>query len=246
MAPRAHALPAAEIEGAPIESRPAVTGCQVCRGKTGDDGALCRTCTVELDRDLCDIPDLWTELDITATCRDALAPTSDRPGGGDRMVWNERAVQAATELRLTLTTWGADIANAAEDASDPWRGCTTVPLLAEWVRRNLPALRHLPDAGKAFDEIMDSVRRARRAIDTPDNRTRFHVGPCPEVLTTGACDGAVWAFIPTSTDRDAALRCQSCGASWNTVQWLRVGKRMLTRIRQLRVEAAGRGESIPA
>lgn len=237
MSPRAHASTVVAVpKGEAIGTGRPVTGCQACRAPTGDDGGLCRACTHELDRDLCDIPDLWTELDITATCQDALAAATDRPGGGDRMVWNERAVQAANDLRATLTAWGAEIANTAEDARDPWRGAHTVPLLAEWVHRNMPTLRQLAKAGDAYDEIVDAVRRARRAIDTPDNRTRFHVGPCPEVLTTGACDGEVWAFIPTSTDRDAALRCQSCGASWNTVQWLKLGKRMLTRIRQLRLE----------
>lgn len=216
---------------------PNAAGCQRCGSPTGDDGGLCRTCTFKLSADLREVPTyLWAELQITITRQDKLMPTSDRPGGEKPMVWNENGSQVAWELQTTLNAWALDVSRLGQDERDLLADVAhhDVPELARWLVRNMHTLRMLGDAGQCFEEIVDAIRRGRRAIDRPENRTRFQVGPCPEQANEGACDGEVWAFIPTSEDKISFMRCQACGAEWDTTQWLRVGRRMLARIHQLR------------
>lgn len=216
---------------------PTVAGCLRCGSPTGDDGSLCRTCTFKLSADLREVPTyLWAELQITITRQDKLMPTSDRPGGEKPMVWNENASQVAWELQATLNAWCLDVSRLGEDERDLLAPIPQhdVPELARWLVRNMHTLRQHGEAGTCFEEIVDAIRRGRRAIDRPENRTRFQVGPCPETVEDGACDGEVWAFIPTSEDKISFMKCLGCGAEWDTTQWLRVGRRMLTRMHQLR------------
>lgn len=217
---------------------PNAAGCRRCGSPTGDDGGLCRTCTFKLEADLREVHAyLWDELQTTITRQDKLMPTSDRPSGGDRPLgWNEHASQVAWELEATINAWCLDVSRIGQDERDLLSGIPQhdVPELARWLVRNMHTLRQHPEAGTCFEEIVDAIRRGRRAIDRPENRTRFQVGPCPEQVEDGACDGEVWAYIPTSEDKISFMRCQSCGAEWDTTQWLRVGRRMIARMHQLR------------
>lgn len=213
-------------------------GCTHCGAPTGDAATLCRTCTFKLEADLREIPAyLWAELDTTITRQDKLLPTAERPSGGEKpLAWNEHAAQVRWELASTLNAWCLDVAGVAEDGRDRLADIPqhAVPELAEWLIRNMPTLRQHPEAGQAYEELTDAIRRARKCIDRPETRTRFKVGPCPEQADEGACDGEVWAYIPTTEDKVSHMRCLACDAHWDTTQWLRVGRRMLTRIHQLR------------
>ena len=213
-------------------------GCQRCGSPTGDGGGLCRTCTFKLEADLREVHTyLWTELQVTITRQDKLMPTSDRPSGAERPLgWNDHASGVAWDVQTTVNAWCLDVSRIGEDERDLLADIPQqdVPELARWLVRNMPTLRRHPEAGTAYEELVDAIRRARKAIDRPENRTRFQVGPCPEQADEGACDGEVWAFIPADEDKISFMRCQGCGAQWDTTQWLRVGRRMLARIHQLR------------
>jgi hypothetical protein len=221
-----------------VHDTPTTTdGCGVCGAPAGDDAYLCRTCTLKLGADLRDVPSLWQELDTTRTRQDKLVLNSGAPSGAERpLFFNEHAAQAAWDLHATLNAWCLDVSRLTEDDRDQLAVVDQhdVPGLSEWLTRNMRTLRQHDEAAAAYDEIIDTIRRARRAIDRPENRTRFEVGPCPEILPEGTCDGKVWAFIPVSEDKVSFMRCLECGHDWDTTQWLRVGRRILTRMSQLK------------
>lgn len=222
--------------------------CAQCTAPTGDDGLLCRTHTDELDRELGDVPELVGELEVTRTRQDRLTERYGAKAAEKPLEWSERAAEKASELWLTLSAWALDLSQRGEDERDRLAAVGTYDTaeVARWLARNMRELRQHPEAGTAFDEITDAIRQARRVVDRPAIATRFEVGPCPEIVAvdphddvagTAPCAGKVWAFIPAEPERAALLQCQACGESWNTTQWLRVGKRMLTRIAQLRAAA---------
>lgn len=223
--------------------------CAACTAPTGDDGLLCRSHTRELDQDLRDVGNLVEELDVTLTRQDRVAARYSAGRSAEKpLVWNEHAATKRSELWSTLGAWALDVSRIDEDERDRLADVGTYDIAgtAGWIARNLSTLRRHSDAGAAFDEITDAIRGARRAIDRPEVATRFYAGPCPEpieaeneygVVETAACDGEVWAFIPTEAEKLAFLRCRACDAKWDTTQWLRVGRRMRARIEQLRAVA---------
>ena len=219
------------------ESSPNPSGCGVCSAPTGDNEYLCRTHTFKLEADLRELPNLWTDLDVTRTRMDKLTLSSGSPSGAERpLYWNENAAAVAGDLQITVNAWALDVAHIAEDERDRLADIPqhNVPDLARWLVRNMHTLRRNPDAGMAHDELTDAIHQGWRIIDRPETKTRFEVGPCPEALPDGECGGKVWAFIPTNEDKVSYMRCLDCGADWDTTQWLRVGRRILTRIQQLK------------
>lgn len=205
--------------------------CQVCGSKTGDDGLLCRAHTARLTDELRGVPALLAELDVTISRTDRVTAGAGIGKSAERpLVWNEYAAERRTILLDTLEGWALDV------------HCLTHP---GYVAKAVAALRHDETAGDAYDELGDAARGARRAVDRPDDATRFYAGPCPETVETddamAPCPGEVWAFIPTEASTPASLRCRSCKARWGTEQWLRVGQRMLARMGQIR---AGRGAHV--
>lgn len=187
------------------------------------------------------IPGLASDLETTATRQDRLGVTSETRTTSEKpLVWNDRASIVAVDLNTTLNAWALDVARHHQDPRDPLQPVdhADTGAVAEWLARNIHTLTQLADAGQAHNEIVDAHHRALAAIDYPNIRTKFLVGPCPELLGDQhdePCPGEVWAFIPTSEHEPAWLRCQNedCGAGWNTTQWNRVGDRIQRRKRQL-------------
>ncbi|MPZ27528.1 MAG: hypothetical protein GEV12_14245 [Micromonosporaceae bacterium] len=105
---------------------------------------------------------------------------------------------------------------------------TTVAASMRWLAGQLGWLRYREYAGEAWRDLRDVTGWLHRAVDRPANRTRFPVGPCPEITAGGVpCAGQVTAVIPAREDRPALMECGTCGERWPTIQWARVGRRML-------------------
>ena len=183
-------------------------------------------------------PGLASDLETTITRQDKLAMNPGSATSAEKPLnWNDRASNVRWELCATLSVWALETSKRYEDTRDPvWAVGRDIARIAEWMLRNINTLRLLPDAGEAYAELNDAIRRAENATDRPANATRFVVGPCPELLEDEtACPGEVWAFIPISEDRPALMACQNdegCGQVWNTTQWMRVGERIRRRIQQ--------------
>lgn len=204
---------------------------------------ICRNCADTARRDLKTFPELWTELDTTRFRLSKTTAAQEGRSANQPLNWNEYAAQAATDLAAVCTAWAKDIHHAGDtDPCDPLPYSLTHPAhTACWLYRNFHALLRLEDIGDFADALTNATIRARRAIDLPALRTRFTVGPCPELLadidsdgkpTEVPCAGEVWAFIPADPDRHAWMRCTSCAAEWDTTQWLRAGERMLKLIEE--------------
>lgn len=105
--------------------------------------------------------------------------------------------------------------------------------MASWLVTNADWLIRQPDV-LALRDVMAGHRRIARALrDIPADRTRFPVGPCPELVDgdngNDCCTGIVYAHIPVELDKPACLRCKVCGATWER-GWARVGERILRRM----------------
>lgn len=205
--------------------------CTRCTAPAGDTYRLCGNCGDEIARDLAFVPALLAELEVTYAKQDKLTVTPGR-GGDEGLPWKGKAKTAAADLGHFLRVWAAALpVEPVEIPADPAE-------LARWLHSRVDWIRALEHAKTAHQDITGAVTRAIAVIDLPANRARFEVGPCPEQAEEGACDGTVWAYIATRSDDMSMLRCWTCGARWNTTQWLRVGRRILARARQLGHRAA--------
>lgn len=132
--------------------------------------------------------------------------TAREGGGGGRsdpraseapLPYAAHAAEVRDDLRLALRVWAAEI--------KPRRGAPPVPRddvagLADWLAEpaQIIALAMLSNAEDAFDELVDSVDRAVRAVDRP--RIKSFFGSC------GICAAELWAFA----DEDE-VTCEVCG-----------------------------------
>lgn len=143
-------------------------------------------------------------LEETITRQTAAAPRTD--GGGHRRKATEEtalpyavhASEVRDDLRLALRVWAAEIR--------PRRGVPPVPSrdvagVARWLAEpaQIIALAMLSSAEEAYDELVDAVDRAVKAVDRP--RFRSYFGAC------SVCSAELWSFA----DEDE-VTCDSCSA----------------------------------
>lgn len=202
-----------------------------CFTPTNDD-YLCSDCLRVFADDLGKIEWLWQELEVTRT-RQARTQIGDHVGGKSAetpIPWQESASRAADMLHNCVFTWAYRLDEVADEHIEPSRLLVTV----EWMIRNHRAVARLEQAGQIAKAFEGVVLHCLKVIDHPALKTSFEVGPCPEPADEGACEGAVYAYIPVDANRPAMLRCLECEAAWNTTQWLHTGKRMLKLIEEVK------------
>jgi len=106
--------------------------------------------------------------------------------------------------------------------------------MASWLGTHIDWLAHTEDVLALVDIMAGHRRQARALRDIPADRTKFPVGPCPEVVEgddgRSWCTGIVFAHIPVELDKPACLRCKGCGTTWER-GWARVGERILRRMK---------------
>lgn len=190
-------------------------GCGVCSAPTGDDGYLCRTHTDDLAQRLGPVPILVQDLEVTLTRQ---SRTTQQDGGRSTetpLPWNENASAKAFELNATLNAWALDTSRLAEDERDQLAHIphTNTALVAEWLIRNLHTLRLHAEAGQAYDEIVESVREAHRAIDRPADPTPF--GECGTQHVDVVCRTVLYGYLDRPT-----VSCPGCGVQHSTAERL--------------------------
>lgn len=205
--------------------------CAACTSPPGDGFVLCSRCGDRLAEDLQRVPDLIGDLHITLARWDEIHVKQGR-GGETGLPFRVAAADALHNLDSIIQFWVGLVAKK-RGIDEPPHGLVDQ---SQWLLRRLDWLRQLDTAGQAYSDLRSAVERGIRAIDRPTHRARFLVGPCPETVADGsACNGDVWAYVPTSESDPALLRCRNpqCIAfskPWTTDQWLRVGKRILRRM----------------
>lgn len=204
-------------------------------GRPVSEAFLCGACTAQLKATLDGIPALVDELDTTIT-RQAVTGEKGGPRAAEKpLPFNVQASEAAWVLRNTLGGW-ARVLDAEMPVAGPGRGLEaisspsgstrqgseiTTAEIARYLSSRIEQLRHHPAAGEAFDEIRTAVASAQRAIDHPQIRHTFHVGPCPD------CDGQLRAYLPADRDQSPYMTCD--GETRHTFaahQWARAGQRI--------------------
>jgi len=185
-----------------------------------DQGIICGRCADRLTSWLKAIPE-WH-----ATAEDSLSAhlhhglyVTGTPDRGLR--YNPRLLESLTLTRLILGGWCRIV---CEEHGLPIRPADEVPELAAFLARydTTRWLRHQWFVTEIIDEVRALRSRLRSVTDLSRDKSRFPVGACPE-----ECDGVVWAYIPRTDDEPAVLGCDQCGQAWASMQWLRVGKRIL-------------------
>lgn len=194
------------------------TTCLVCRAELTDGTALCVGDADIIVRDLGDVPDLLEDLAVTRSRKHRTAPVSPRRGNRDASLpWHENASAAERRLRsLLIDEAGVPDAVAA----------------AELLRAKVELIRSDPRAGEFAAALRRAVSEARTAIDTPTIRTRFRVGPCPEVAHDQPCWGTVRAHI-AADEGDSVMACPTCGSEWPKTMWLHVAPKIRARAAEL-------------
>lgn len=77
-------------------------------------------------------------------------------------------------------------------------------------------------AGNYVAVLTELRALARRLIDLP-RAPRVPVASCPE----HGCDGVLWSAIREEHDpRPSMVQCNTCGAEWDSTQWMRLGMRI--------------------
>lgn len=181
---------------------------------------ICVVCQSKLTRDLAELPAVIEDLEITLTRQAVLGRLA---GGEQPLAFDPRASEVAWVLKNTLVRCARDI----HDDAETWPADTSTAIAIWLFARRYRLLDHLA-AEEACGEIGFIVREARYIIDRSDNRTTFHVGPCPEFDEYGVqCPGEIRAYIPTEEDKPARIQCEACGMSWGTHLWMLAGRRIL-------------------
>lgn len=195
--------------------------CPACAAPQGA-GLLCNKCCDHLEHDLAAVGDLVHDLEATLA-RQARISTGGRGGLASEMdPWQQAASITLGTLTNTLTTWARDVCDTNWHAA---AGAHPAHAAASYLLLSITAIRRHPAADKLTDEIGYAVSVARNQVDR--TARRFPVGPCPE----DGCDGQVWAYLPVEDTRPSRMECRANeDHAWTTVQWLRVGKRMLDKI----------------
>lgn len=99
-------------------------------------------------------------------------------------------------------------------------------VLCAWLARSVDWAAAQPWAGEYAAELGQLRARARKLIDLP-GRPRAIVGPCVEYVEGRRCDGTLTSAIREEYDaRPSLIECDTCGAAWDSTQWMRLGQRV--------------------
>lgn len=224
-----------------------------CGEPITDTRTICARCENQLSHHLGDMAAHRQELVVALTRQVRMAAANDGGRGSSLALdWKrmgERHLDTLKPEELRRLVASLPPARPAADAMHAQRA-----LLVAWCRllveeldlgypprdsvramslhleAHLPVLHTHPAAPELVAEVRDLVRQILKVIDTPTNRMRVNVGPCPEDDETGdPCIGHVEAVVPRDESVPPMMRCMICRAEWDATQWSRTGVRILRR-----------------
>lgn len=192
---------------------------------------LCKPCRLGLSRDLHRLPALDRDLEQLLDPRKGASPVR---GGGGGLPYHEPAAECRSQIRHDLAWWTARIAD--ERGFDPPvttepRDCGPVELaaMAGWITGQLRWCTFRPWAGDLAAAMAGDRGRAMALID-PMPRAEIPIPPeyswCPSCRETGALYATI--YQADGDRRPSMVTCGSCLAEWDTVQWMRLGRTILT------------------
>lgn len=216
--------------------------CAACENPVHDHFVICSRCQSQTLYSLGDQEAHRAELETVLAKQTRYQPQSDGGRSADPALgWSQIGDQWLDDVDLDQhpVTYGkaaADCLHAqrgllvawcrllADDMQAPLPA-DTVSAMALHLIRWLPVLAKHEAGGELVAEIRALVARIYRVIDAPSERSRIHVGPCPN----DDCPGQVMAVFPADPERESSMFCQACGSAWRPEQWHNVGPKILER-----------------
>ncbi|MBP2208180.1 hypothetical protein JOJ86_005906 [Rhodococcus percolatus] len=118
------------------------------------------------------VPPLVEDLAISITRQDRPSRGGLRISTGDReqpLPYNEKASEVADELHQELARW---VRHVCEERSIDYDGTNATVSIARWLDRHIVSLAMTEGADSALIDIRAVFERARRATDSPPERSR--------------------------------------------------------------------------
>jgi len=184
---------------------------------------LCKLCRLGLGRDLRHLPALDRELEHLLDPRKG--GTAIR-GGGAGLPYNEPAAECRSQIRHDLMVWVRWISEEREPDNCPVRSAAA---MAGWIAGQLRWCTFRAWAGDLAAAMAADRGRAMALID-PMPRAEIPIPPefnwCPACEETGALYATI--YQAAGDKRPSMVTCGSCLHEWDTVQWMRLGRTILT------------------
>lgn len=210
--------------------------CGACTRRMPTDATICTGCMDLLLLGLGDVPALAEDLDLTLRKRVALGgmitlnPSSenrtlDRPELGVQI----QAHPYSTTMSDALAVIRATLTKTVKALTDqhPERAPDDITGMSRWLMLRSERVRHHPDAALISDAILHAVGVCWAAVDYAPDGSTFQVGPCPELVDGGPCEGEIRAFIPADLNVEAKMVCtRDVGHAYVPSQWRRAGERI--------------------
>jgi hypothetical protein len=202
--------------------------CAACDEPVREGMMICRGCTRRTRRNLADQEANRQEL-LTTLARDThmTAPNNGGRSAERPLPIDPRAGDLLAEQRALLVAW----CRLLHDEHHAPLPADTIAAMACHIENWLDRLALHPAAGELVTELRDLEHRILKVIDYPDERARIPVGPCIVELDDGSpCPGEVEARFPQDKTKPPLMRCRYCNTEWDTIQWPRVGQKILRRM----------------
>lgn len=208
-------------------------------GTPVDDTFICAKCEWQLRIDLGDQEAHRRELLTTLARQVRMAPPPDggRSSSNPAMEWKRfgnRHLDTITReelnrviARLPPARPAGDTLSAQQALLVAWCRLlvddlglglppgATVQAMSLHLERHMDVLRKHEAVPELRAEVRDLVARVWKVIDTPENRVRLNLGPCPEDDETGdQCTGEVIATMPWDDRLPITMRCPICKTEW--------------------------------
>jgi hypothetical protein len=185
--------------------------CPVDGRPLANSAVICTTCEGTLERALGDLDSLLDDLDTTLTRQARKRPTrGSYTSDGPPLPFDERASEAARDLRTLLKDW---VSLVAEGIADEGRFVAlpmsaTAKTLSSWLMNHTHWIACHDTAPDAYSEIVAAVNNIRRTIDiAPDTR---YIGPCLSDMDGVECTETLYALEGSDT-----VRCRTCTTVWD-------------------------------
>ena len=171
-----------------------------------NNATICGACEETLSRALGDLDALLDDLDTALTRQARKRPTrGNSASDGPPLPYDERASEAARDLRTLLKDW---VSLVAEGLADEGRFVklpmpATAKSLSSWIMHHTRWIAQHDTAADAYSEIVGAVNNIRRTIDiAPD---MVYVGPCGNESEGVECTETLYA-----AEGSDAVRCRTC------------------------------------
>lgn len=204
----------------PIDARPLV-----------NNAVICATCEGNLARALGDLDALLDDLETALTRQARKRPARGSVAAdGPPLPYDERASEAARDLRTLLKDW---VSLVAEGLADEGRFVklqmpATAKSLSSWLLHHTGWIARHDTAPDAYSEIVGAVNNIRRTIDiAPDMR---YVGPCGGDVEGVECVETLYA-----TEGADTVRCRTCFTVWDIADRLNHATTQSTTVAQTAV-----------